>query len=81
MHSQSFAAEICPVCGVNRVNGVFLWSHRKPDGTRYEATPDEVFTKVCSRAKVPNKNECINRTGTRDESKDFLALDPSSIQI
>ena len=68
---------VCQHCGVIKIDGQFYWSNRKLNGDRYEAEPNEVYSKVCSVAKscgreLPN---CINQASQFDKTKTWLELD------
>lgn len=75
MSDLSFST--CPVCGVEFSNGTFKWSHRKPNGDRYEATANEVYSKVCGIAQAKGRDitGCINSKGVYDETKTWVDLD------
>jgi hypothetical protein len=51
---------ICPVCGIKRIDGNFVWSY----SGRY-ATPDELYNKACGWGIKQGKTGCINPSGRR----------------
>ena len=56
--------EKCPVCGINRIDGVFRWSY-----SGKAAPKGQVYGRVCQYAKKPG---CINPcTDGKDDRADF----------
>jgi len=68
---------ICPVCKVEFSDGTFKWSHRKANGDRYTATPDEVYSKVCGIAQASGRDitGCINSQGQFNKDLTWIELD------
>lgn len=68
--------EQCSVCGINRINGNFIWSHRSPNNQQVVAKPDQVYSKVCGIAKQKGRDVsgCLNSKGTFQEKDTWKEL-------
>lgn len=78
--------EICPDCGVQRINGDFHWSYAlqiektNPHKPSKPVLPDEVYSKVCGLAKrVGRGKNCINSDASFNASLTYDELPQSYI--
>lgn len=73
---------VCQHCGVVKIEGHFYWSNRKPNGDRYTAEPNEVYSKVCSIAKYHGRDTsgCINNSGCFNKDCTWIELSKQTMQ-
>jgi hypothetical protein len=70
MQDNNSDVQVCTICGMRKVDGVFYWSTKDKEGNFKLATPEAVQAKVCSLARTAKEHDgelrndmkmCINQ--------------------